>query len=191
MLVVAGFMIRDLPLAGGRCTELVGRGDVLRPWDDSAPYAPVPVETHWTVLQPTHVAVLDRRFATTIARWPELPAAIVSRAITRSLWLACLTGVGHLRRVDARLHTLFWLIAYRWGHVESEGVVVPLPLKHELLGRLVGAERPSVTRSLKSLYADGSVSRRRDGSWLLRGEAPDSLPRHPTAAPATAAQRAS
>lgn len=187
LLVVAGFLIRDVPLAGGRCSELVGRGDVLRPWDDAAPYAPVRVESQWTVLQPARVAVLDRRFAAAIARWPELPAAIVSRLITRSLWLACLIGLGRVRRVDARLHALFWLLAYRWGHVESQGVVVSLSLTHELLGRLVGAERPTVTRSLKTLYAAESISRRRDGTWLLRGEAPDTLPHQPAAPLATTA----
>jgi hypothetical protein len=45
---------------------------------------------------------------------------------------------------------------------------VPLPLTHILLGRLVGAERPSVTHALKRLAVAGWVSCGEDG-WHLRG----------------------
>lgn len=175
LLVLEGVLIRNVSLTGVACTELVGPGDLIRPWDDAAPYAPVPVQSDWTVLEEARVAVLDRRFAAVISRWPELSAALVSRSVMRSLWLACLMGIGHLRRVDARVKTLLWLLAYRWGHVERDGVVVPLPLTHQLLGRLVGAERPSVTRALGTLAKQGLVARRGDGTWLLRGEAPDAV----------------
>lgn len=187
VLVIEGLLIRDVLLTGVVCTELVGAGDILRPWDEAAPYAPVPVEAHWTVLQSTTVAVLDRRFAAVVAPWPEITAAILGRSIMRSLWLGCLMGIGHLRRVDARLQTLFWQLAYRWGHVEADGVVMPHPFTHETLGRLIGAGRPSVTRALGDLSKQGLVIRRADGTWLLRGDPPEQVSpqRRPQATPRT------
>jgi hypothetical protein len=38
------------------------------------------------------------------------------------------------------------------------------------LGRLVRAQRPSITASLHEMAALGLVVRRADGTWLLRGE---------------------
>jgi CRP/FNR family transcriptional regulator, cyclic AMP receptor protein len=56
-------------------------------------------------------------------------------------------------------------------------VHVPLKLTHQLLGRVVGAQRPSVTTALKQLMEEGSVSRRDDGTWLLHGDPPETLER--------------
>jgi CRP/FNR family transcriptional regulator, cyclic AMP receptor protein len=86
-------------------------------------------------------------------------------------------ALSHLRRVDARLIVLFWQLAYRFGRVQPEGVSVPLRLTHETLGRVVGAQRPSVTTALNQLEAAGRVSRRQGGGWLLHGEPPDDLER--------------
>jgi hypothetical protein len=57
--------------------------------------------------------------------------------------------------------------------VTPDGVVLPLLLTHELLGQLAGARRPAVTTALGALQEEGSVARRRDGTWLLTGPAPD------------------
>jgi hypothetical protein len=47
-------------------------------------------------------------------------------------------------------------------------VRLPLPLTHILLGRLVAAERPSVTHALKRLAVAGWIRGNEDG-WHLRG----------------------
>ena len=66
------------------------------------------------------------------------------------------------------------------------GVVVPLSLTHELLGRLVGARRPTVSLALKALIDRGALVRRQDRSWLLLEPAPDLAPRRePEGSPAT------
>jgi DNA-binding FadR family transcriptional regulator len=44
-----------------------------------------------------------------------------------------------------------------------------LPLTHRMLGRLIGARRPSVTSALQRLDREGLVTRTRDGAWVLRG----------------------
>jgi DNA-binding IclR family transcriptional regulator len=59
--------------------------------------------------------------------------------------------------------------------VTPTGVLVPMPLTHTWLARLVGAQRPSVTTALKQLADQGLVERLTDGSWLLKGDPPAEL----------------
>ena len=63
-----------------------------------------------------------------------------------------------------------WHLAGRWGHVEPGGIRLALPLTHRLLGRLVGAERPSVSHALTRLSQAGLVTSR-DGALHLHGTA--------------------
>ena len=58
----------------------------------------------------------------------------------------------------------------RSARIGPEGVTVPLKLTHKLLGRLVRAQRPSVTASVRDLERRGMLSRPDDGTWLLHGE---------------------
>jgi CTP:molybdopterin cytidylyltransferase MocA len=50
--------------------------------------------------------------------------------------------------------------------------VLELPLTHQVLGRLVGAQRPSVTTALSDLARRGVIERREDGAWILHGDPP-------------------
>src|SRR2546423_5651612 len=51
LLVVEGLLTRDVMLGGTVATEIVGRGDVLRPADHDGDAAPVPFDVRWTVLE--------------------------------------------------------------------------------------------------------------------------------------------
>ena len=77
-------------------------------------------------------------------------------------------AIAQLGRVDLRVLALLWHLADRWGTVTPDGVVLPLRLTHALLGRLVGAQRPTVTLALAQLGGAGDVSRREDGAFVLR-----------------------
>jgi hypothetical protein len=177
VLVVDGLMTRDVVLGSTVATELVGHGDILRPADYDGVGAPVPFDVEWRVLQPTQIALLDREFAGVICHWPEAVEVILQGAVRRAQTLGLHLAVCHLRRVQTRLLVLMWHMADRWGKVTPEGVSVPVKLTHQLLGRLVGAQRPSVTTALKQLLEDGLLSRSADGTWMLHGEPPDTLER--------------
>lgn len=177
VMVLGGLMMRDVVLGQTVATELVGRGDMLRPDTHDGAGAPVPFDVEWTVLEETRIALLDRRFAAAIGRWPELIEAVVTAAVRRAQSLAFNLAVCHLRRVDSRLLALMWHLADRYGRVGPEGVLVPLRLTHETLGRIVGARRPSVTTALRQLSAENCLSRRADGTWTLHGDPPDPLER--------------
>ena len=113
-----------------------------------------------TLLSPSSFAVLDRRFAAELARWPEVTAALFDRLSERSLRLATTQAISQLTRVDRRLKALLWHLAERWGRVSGDGVVVPLALTHRILGQLVGARRPTVSTALGELAERGELTRR-------------------------------
>jgi CRP/FNR family cyclic AMP-dependent transcriptional regulator len=177
LLVLEGLLTRDVVLGETLATELVGRGDILRPVDHDGQDAPVPFDIVWHVLEPTRIAILDRKFAGVIGRWPEAMEALMRGAVGRAQSLAVTLAVSHLRGVDVRLHVMMWYLADRWGKVTPEGVRVPLRLTHQTLGRLVGAQRPSVTTALKQLAEQGKLTRAPDQTWLLHGEPPETLER--------------
>jgi CRP/FNR family transcriptional regulator, cyclic AMP receptor protein len=173
LLVLDGVLSRELIVADHVSAELLGPGDVLRPWQTGNRASLLPVNAVWSALSPLTVAVLDRRFALEVARYPEITAALLDRLGERSIRLATTQAISQLTRVDRRLRALFWHLAERWGRVSGQGVIVPLPLTHRILGQLVGARRPTVSTALAELAEREELQRRADGSWLLRGDPPD------------------
>jgi CRP-like cAMP-binding protein len=77
-------------------------------------------------------------------------------------------------RLEVRLALLLWHLAARWGKVEPGGLRLTLPLTHQLLGRLISAERPSVSHALARLAQAGLVSGQ-GGEWHLHGSVDDHL----------------
>ena len=175
LLVVDGILARDLKLGGASFTELIGEGEILRPWDRKHSPSAAGPDVVWTVLGTAQVAILDRGFVARTARWPELTTALVARAMNRSRAMAVQLAIRSLQRVEIRLLLQLWHLAERGGRVSPDGILLPLPLTHRLLACLVGARRPTVTTALKELTRQGLLSRRDDGAWLLRGSAPSEL----------------
>jgi CRP/FNR family transcriptional regulator, cyclic AMP receptor protein len=175
LLVLDGFVVRQLHVIDRPPAELLGPGDLLHPWepDHTEPFV---AGARWDVLEPARLAILDRRFAAVIGRWPELVSALFARAIARSRSLLLNLAISQLVGVDIRLLVMLWHIAERWGeHDEggaSDGCVVPVHLTHQLLANLISAQRPTVTSALASLSERGLISRGRDGLIVLHGEPP-------------------
>jgi CRP/FNR family transcriptional regulator, cyclic AMP receptor protein len=167
LLVLNGVVSRTLTLAGRTTGELLGSGDVLRPWEGDEAMPPVPCEVHWMVHSPMRLALLDRRFVATATRWPTVIAALAHRTVRRSHALSLQLALGQVPRVEGRLLLLFWRLAERWGRMTPDGIVVPLKLTHETLGALVAARRPSVTSALGRLADAGLLRRGEGGGWLL------------------------
>jgi CRP/FNR family transcriptional regulator, cyclic AMP receptor protein len=174
LLVLSGLLIRRVNVEGGFGAELLGQGDLLRPWQGAGTESSLSRIIGWRVLEPARLAVLDRDAATRFARYPELTGRLVARALERARNLATTTAIVHHTRVEIRLHMLFWHLADRWGRVRPDGVIVPLRLTHSMLADLVSARRPSVSTGLAELARRGLV--RRDGTgWRLGGEPPGEL----------------
>ena len=160
LLVLQGLLIRRVGIDGRFGAELLGEGDLLRPWQGQDVPPTLPRTTGWRVLEPTRVALLDPRAAQRLARYPELMGVLVARALERSRNLAVNMAIVHQPRVDVRLHMLLWQLADRWGRVRSDGVRLPLQLTHAVLADLVAARRPTVTSALSELADQRSRTRR-------------------------------
>jgi CRP/FNR family cyclic AMP-dependent transcriptional regulator len=177
LLVIDGILSRTVTLAGRTVVELLGDEDLVRPWDNHVEPTSVPAEITWTVLRPTQLAVLDAGFAARIGPWPAISASLLSRAVDRSRWLVRHLAILDQPRLDVRLVLLFWELADRWGTVAPHGVSVPLPLTHQTLGRIIRAQRPSVTAALKELREHGFLRREPDGTWVIHGDPCEQLRR--------------
>lgn len=174
-LILDGLLVRETVIGRHTTAELLGAGDLLRPWDQSEDSPDAPVDAHhaWRVLQPVRLAVLDARFATLCSRLPVITAELLSRTLRRSRLLGLLLALSAMPRLDARLLALLWHLADRWGKVGPDGTHVPLRLTHATLAQLVGAQRPSVTSALRALEERGLLRRLPEGGgFLLFGEPP-------------------
>ncbi len=171
LLVLDGVLAREIVLEDTISTELLGPGDLIRPWSDEEPSL-LRQRVRWQVLAEAQTAVLGPSFARMLCRYPELSEALTDRALARSRRLATTQAISHLNSVERRVCALLWHLAERWGRVTGDGIVVPLTLSHRLLGELVGARRPTVSTALAALERRGKVRRREDATWLLTGEPP-------------------
>jgi CRP/FNR family transcriptional regulator, cyclic AMP receptor protein len=174
LLVLQGLLIRRVGVDGRFGAELLGEGDLLRPWQGEDVPPTLPRTTGWRVLEPAGMALLDMSAARRLARYPELIGRLVGRALERSRNLTVNMAIVHQPRVDVRLHMLFWQLADRWGRVRPDGISVPLHLTHEVLADLAAARRPTVSSALSELANRGLVRSSRSG-WLLSGEPPGEL----------------
>jgi CRP/FNR family transcriptional regulator, cyclic AMP receptor protein len=184
-LVIEGLLAREVNVLGRRCVELIGAGDVVRPWRWDPDGSHVHAEVGWTVLEPTRLAVLDHGLVVRMNPWPQLGVELFARGTRRAHSLAVSLAIAHHQRVDDRLMLTLWHLAERWGKVGTDGIAVPLPLSHQRLADLVGAHRPSVTSAMGDLVRAGALRRRADGVWVLHGSPPAELRHHRLAAAMT------
>jgi CRP/FNR family cyclic AMP-dependent transcriptional regulator len=177
-LIAEGLLSREVEVLGRRCCELLGPGDVMRPWRWDSEGSHVQAEIGWVVLEPARLAVLDHGLVVRLAPWPQLGLELFNRGTRRAHHLAVALAISHHQRVDDRLLLTLWHLAERWGRVHSDGIVLPLPLGHQRLADLVGAHRPTVTTAMGDLVRMGAVSRRDNSDWVLHGEPPHELRHH-------------
>ncbi len=171
VLVVEGLLLRRVRVGGRHAAELLGPGDVLRPWQHDSSASTLELEWTWRVVAPTRLAVLDARWTSRAAAWPQIGAELTGRALARALRLVIAMAIAQQPRLDIRLWMLFWDLADRFGKVHADGIHLDLPLTHEVLSHLAGARRPSVSGALTRLANEGRLTRV-GRNWVLSGERP-------------------
>jgi hypothetical protein len=174
LLILDGLVVRRVGREGRFGGELLGDGDVLRPWQHDGEDVLLPFELEWKVVQRLRLAVLGPNFTARLGAYPEVTARLVGRTMQRALMLAVNMAIVHHYRLERRLLLLLWHLADRWGKVTPEGIVIDLPITQELLADLVAAHRPSVTMALRALEDSGLVGRG-ERAWVLRGRPPGKL----------------
>lgn len=83
-LVVEGLLTREVDVLGRRCVELIGPGDVLRPWRWDEGGSHVRAEVGWVVLEQTLLGMLDHGLVTRMVPWPELGVELFARGTRRA-----------------------------------------------------------------------------------------------------------
>jgi hypothetical protein len=170
LLLLDGLLARRLRIGRAVSTELLGYGDIIRPWDEPHPRAQAnAAQLDWRVLAPARLAVLDDGVTRLMCRWPELAVAFSSRLLRRARNAEYLMAVGHLPQLEQRLLATLWHFARTWGTVTPRGVRIEFRLTHELLGEIIGGQRPSVTIAIHQLERRGELIRERGGTYLLTG----------------------
>jgi CRP-like cAMP-binding protein len=156
--VVAGESRRAIVIA------VASAGQVLAP--------PVPGELLVALAPAVISAISPERYRGLLAR-PEGARAVVNALrdalADRHQSLAVFGHVSHVDRVRAKLLQL----ARRHGRVTPDGIAIDLPLTHDLLGRMVGSARETVTVAVRDLTTEGFLSRQA-GRFVL-AVPPDAL----------------
>ncbi len=155
--------------------ELLGPGDVIGPWVGSGQELTLPSVPTASVVSKARVALLDRGFALRTARWPEIHAGLIQRLITRTRRLSLQSAINALARIEERLEVTLWELAYRFGRVTPDGIMLDLPLTHSQVAEMVAAQRPSVSTAFTRLQDHGRLVHAARHRWLLIGEPPSTL----------------
>lgn len=171
ILVLDGLLTRRVTLGELEYSELLGAGDLLRPWVDDEDSS-LASTASWQVLEPAQVALLDRDLAFRARRWPEVTAALLDRAVLRTRSLALTLAIHRAVRIEDRVILALWHLADRWGRVTPNGTVLSIPLTHDTLAQLVGARRSPVTIALGKLRRAGAIERGPRRAWILHGDPP-------------------
>jgi CRP/FNR family transcriptional regulator, cyclic AMP receptor protein len=171
LLLIDGFVARETSCAGQTVTEIVGPGDLMRPWDHDREFPIEEIRTGWRMLEPGRIALLDEEFTRALAAWPALTVVLLARIARRARWLGMRLTVMQVHGVACRVLHMLWLLAERWGREVPEGVNIPVRLTHEQLAELIGAQRPSVSHAVSELRPAGVLSLGADG-WLIPADTP-------------------
>jgi CRP/FNR family transcriptional regulator, cyclic AMP receptor protein len=178
LLILDGRVARGLRVEGttSHGIEMLGSGDLLRPWTFEGGSSSFPASEDWNVLSALECAVLDLDYVKATLRWPRIGINLLDSAIERSRSLSYLLTARQAPRLEARILLTLWHLADRWGRVYADGVVLDLPkLTHEMIANMIAARRPSVTTGLRHLRDLGLVEVQSRGRWLLRGDPASAL----------------
>lgn len=88
-LLLRGLVTHEVMLAGRCSANLLGPGDLFRPWHSAD--TPLPCDERWTATGGAAIAVLDERFVATARRWPSL-SAVVHERLPEQLEVAAVRG---------------------------------------------------------------------------------------------------
>ncbi|HMJ34211.1 MAG TPA: helix-turn-helix domain-containing protein [Baekduia sp.] len=170
LLIVEGILLSEVSVGSRTSLEVLGPGDVVRPWPSDRHAPELDVHLRLTAPDGARLAVLDRHFIAQAQRWPSVLGQIAERAMGRTSSATLRLLIQQVVRIDERLLLALWGLAERFGKVTPGGVLVPVALNHTMLAGLVGAHRPSVSHALSDLTQRGALERVEGGGWLLHGE---------------------
>src|SRR3954451_4928992 len=133
LLLLEALVVRRVGRTGRYGAELLGPGDLMRPWQHDGEDVTLPFDTSFRVIEQALVALLDLRFAARACAYPEVGSALIGRAMPRSRTLVVNMAIAHYPRIDRPLLMLKWHLASSGARVKRHGIRIPLRLTHQLL----------------------------------------------------------
>ena len=166
-VIVDGVVLKETTLTRRSALELLGRGDLLAPPLTPARQLESRAVSRYLAHGPASLAAIEDRVRQAARRWPGI-ADFLHDCLARqthhaSMHLAML----HLPRAEDRLIALFSDLAERFGHIAADGILIDLPLTHEIIGGLVASRRPTVSLALQQLASEGVIARLEGDRWRL------------------------
>jgi CRP/FNR family transcriptional regulator, cyclic AMP receptor protein len=167
LLVLDGLLSRRLLLGGRSSIDLLGPGDLIRPWQEDDSANPLMRDVRWRALSPSRTAVIDGEVVRTLSAVPSVLASLVARIVDSNHALSERLAIAQMPVLRTRVMALLWHLADQWGRVEPGRTVIPLRLSHSALAELLAAQRPSVSVALAGLVSERHIGRGDDGFWHL------------------------
>lgn len=171
LIVDDGMISRETALGDHVVFELLTPGDVLVPPAGAPDDLVAGGAGGLTALSYARLIVLGRPFMHATVRWPVLLTNLHQRLEAQRRRLVVQGLAAHLPRAEDRVLLTLWLLANRCGRVTPDGIVLPLFLSHEALGRLAAARRPTMTLALRELETANFVRRPTNGHLTLTPDA--------------------
>jgi len=168
-LVLKGLLLYEVSACGRATAELLGAGDLVRPWSTDQG-GTLETTTKWAVLDQVLLADLGMVNSSRLADSRDIVESLVMRGAERAEAVAIQRSITAHVRVDVRVLAYLWHLADRFGVVLPGVVKLDIPLTHAVLARLVGARRPTVTTALQRLIHLGYL-RREGRAFVLVGDA--------------------
>jgi CRP-like cAMP-binding protein len=166
LLIASGMICREVGLRDRHLIELLGPGDVLQ-LPVQVPDGTLGTDPVLTAAVPTELLALGAPFIRAAGRWPGVLIGLHQRLEGQHARLRIQALITHLPLAEQRVLLMLWHMADRWGVVTRDGIVVQLPLSHDLLGDLTAARRPTTSLAIAKLQRTGELKRLPDRSWLL------------------------
>jgi CRP/FNR family transcriptional regulator, cyclic AMP receptor protein len=166
-VIVDGVVLKETTLARRPALELLGPGDVLAPPLTTIRQLESRAVSRYMAHGPVSLIAIQGHFRDAVRRWPGLADFLHERLGRQTHHASMHLAMLHLPRIEDRLIALFADLAERFGHVTADGILIDLPLTHEVIGGLVGSRRPTVTLALHKLASDGLLERLEGDRWKL------------------------
>lgn len=164
-LILEGGFTREVMLSGRPSLELLGPGDLIRPWVTPRALQVMHVTDEWSSISTGHIAIINEDFHQQAQAYPSILTVLMDRVVGRERWLGFHVALCQLPRIDHRLLLTFRYISERWGVESPRGTRIPIRLSHRTLAALIGARRPKVSSALTTLSEKGLIEQDKDGTW--------------------------
>ena len=166
-VILDGVVFKETTLLARSALELLGPGDVLAPPLTALRQADSRAVSRYMAHGDVSLAPLDDRFRRATRRWPGLADVLHDRLGQQTHRASMHLAMLHLPRVEDRVIALFADLGERLGHMTTDGIVISIGLTHDVIGRLVGSRRPTVSLALLALADDGRLARLEGDRWRL------------------------